>query len=197
MAPADRHSADQWFVSEVLPHEASLTRYLHRVWPDHSEVSDLRQEIYVRLYEHATRSPRDLPTSVQAKSLMFVIARHLMTDRRRRERIVSIDYTQDLEDSNVLVDEISPEHRLSARQDLRRFSDALDQLPAHCRTAIWLRRVEGLTTREITERMQVSEGALEGYLTRGIRALMKVVFGGTIEGDPREDVRGSDHGRHG
>jgi len=47
---------DIWFAQEILMHEASLVRYLARVWPHHEEIHDLRQEIYVRVYEAAMKS---------------------------------------------------------------------------------------------------------------------------------------------
>lgn len=119
---------DLWFAQEILPHEAALTRYLRRVWPNTAEVSDLRQDTYVRIYESAARDRPNLP-----KAFLFATARNLMADRVRRSRIVSIGYTQDLDSLNALVDEISPEHRLSARQELRRLSEALDGLSDSCR----------------------------------------------------------------
>lgn len=38
MSPA----LDAWFVHEILVHEAALTRYLLRNWPQRDEVHDLR-----------------------------------------------------------------------------------------------------------------------------------------------------------
>ena len=189
---------DQWFANEILPHEASLVRYLRRVWRDQAEVPDLRQEIYVRVYENAGRTPRSLPTLAKAKSLLFVTARHLITDLIRRERIVSIDYSQDLEALNVLIDEISPEHRLSARQELRQLSEALDRLSDNCRAVVWLRRVEGLSQKDAAERLGMNEGALEGYMVRGLRALTKAVFADPAQGEARKESRGSEYeGEHG
>src|SRR5690606_5997596 len=67
---------DNWFVEEILVHEDALLRYLRRHWPRHDEVHDLRQELYVRVYEAAARS---LPA--QPKAFLFASARHLMVDR--------------------------------------------------------------------------------------------------------------------
>ncbi len=169
---AELSPLDRWFAAEILPHEAALQRFLTRACHNRSDVPDLCQEVYVRVYESAQRA---LPAA--PKSFLFATARNLLIDRRRRERIVSIDYTQDLDSLNVLVDEISPEQRLSARQELRRLSQALDQLSDNCRAVIWLRRVEGLSQREASERLGMNEGALEGYVSRGVRALAKAVFG--------------------
>ena len=123
----------------------------------------------------------------------FATARNLMADRVRRGRIVSIDFTQDLDSLNVLVDEISPEQRLSARQELRRLSDALDRLPDKCRAVIWLRRIEGLSQREAAERLGMQEGTLESHLCRGVRALANVVLGNESASESQDDVRGSDN----
>jgi RNA polymerase sigma factor (sigma-70 family) len=185
---------DEWFATQILPHEAALMRYLTRIWRNQAEVSDIRQEVYTRVFESAIKRLPDSP-----KAFLFVTARNLLADRVRRERIVSIDYTQDVESLNVLlVDEMSPEHRLSARQELRRLSEALDKLSDNCRAVIWLRRVEGLSQREAAQRLGMSEGALEGYLSRGMRTLAKTVFSDPPAGDPQSDMwEPDDESKHG
>ena len=177
---------DRWFATEILLHEAALTRYLKRVWLAKAEIPDLRQEVYVRVYESAAKR---LPTSPRA--FLFATARNLLADRVRRERIVSIDYTQDLDALNVLVDDITPEDRLSARQELRRLSEALDALSDDCRDVVWLRRVEGLPQREAARLLGMHEGTLESHLCRGVRALARAMFGGASAKDAQTD-RGSD-----
>ncbi len=163
---------DQWFAAEILPHEGVLVRYLTRVWPNSADVLDLRQDIYVRVYESARST---LPTS--PKAFLFATARNLMTDRIRHSRVVFIDSTQDYESLNVLVDEISPERRLSARQELRNLARAFDSLSEKCRNVVWLRRVEGLSQRETARRLGLHEGAVESQLARGLRVLALAVFG--------------------
>jgi RNA polymerase sigma-70 factor (ECF subfamily) len=173
---------DQWFAREILPHEGLLVGYLTRVWPNSADVLDLRQDIYVRVYESARRSR---PTS--PKAFLFTTARNLMTDRVRHSRVVSIDSTQDFDDLNVLVNEVSPERHLSARQELRTLAKAFDALSDKCRNVVWLRRVEGLSQRETAQRLGLDEGAVESQLGRGVRALTQAVFGVS---DSRERGRG-------
>lgn len=178
---------DQWFAAEILPYEGALLRYLTRVWPNSSEVPDLRQDIYVRVYESARAT---LPTS--PKAFLFATARNLMTDRIRRSRVVSIDSTQDLESLNVLIDEISPERQLGGRQELRILARAFDSLSEKCRNVIWLRRVEGLSQRQTAERLGLHEGAVESQLARGVRVLARAVFG-WADGDAAQQEKGESH----
>lgn len=180
---------DEWFATEVLPHEGMLVRYLNRVWPNSAEVLDLRQDIYVRVYESARRA---LPTS--PKAFLFATARNLMTDRIRHSRVVFIDSTQDLDNLNVLIDEISPERRLSARQELRILAQAFDLLSEKCRNVVWLRRVEGLSQRDTARRLGLHEGAVESQLARGVRALAQAVFGSTDGAELRAATVDAQHG---
>lgn len=181
---------DSWFAREILSHEAALVRYLARIWPNRDEVQDLRQEIYIRVYEAAAKARPQA-----SKSFLFTTARHLMTDRVRRGRIVSIEATGDLEVLNVLIDEVSPEQRVSARQELRRLADAFDRLPPKCRDVVWMRKVEGLSQREVAARMGTTEGAVEKHITKGIRLLARMFYGGEGVTELREGTASTESAR--
>lgn len=166
---------DEWFVHEILVHEAALMHYLRRCWPHRDELADLRQEIYVRVYESAGKALPDQP-----KAFMFATARHLVADRLRRSRVVSIETMGDIESLNVLmVDGISPEQWCGGRQLLRRLSDALDRLPGRCREVVWLRRVEELSQKQVAARLGISEKTVEKHLAKGMRLMADGLHGGT------------------
>ncbi len=175
------NALDAWFVREILVHEAALVQFLRRSWPQADDVHDLRQEVYVRVYEAAAKA---LPQ--QPKSFLFATTRHLMTDRLRRGRVVSIEPAGDFESLNVLVDEVSPEHRLGARQILKRLAEALDRLPERCREIVWLRRVEELPQKEVAARLGISEKAVEKQIAKGMRLLAE-----HYHGHPKQDGAGA------
>jgi len=183
---------DAWFADEILVHEAALVHYLRRVWAHIDDVHDLRQEIYVRVYEAAARARPHQP-----KSFLFATARHLMTDRLRRGRVVSIEPVGDFESLNVLVDEVTPERRLGARQNLRRLADAFDLLPDRCREVVWLRRVEELPQKEVAARMGITEKTVEKQVAKGMRLLAEHYYGATqASADAARDAdRNREHGR--
>lgn len=159
---------EAWFVREIIPHEAALMGYLRRTRRSRAEAADLRQEIYVRVYESAAKA---LPRS--PKTFLLRAARNLVIDKTRREKIVAIEYTPDLSSLDVYTDELTPERRLTARQALQRLADAFDCLPETTRAAIWLCRIEGRSQREAAHTLGIEEGALEGHMTRGLRNLAK------------------------
>lgn len=165
---------DDWFVREILVHERALALFLQRSWPHRDELHDLRQEAYARVYEAAARGRPTAP-----KAFLFATARHLMTDRLRRNRVVSIEPVGDFESSNVyLIDEVSPERWMGTRQALTRLAEALDRLPDRCREVVWLRRVEELPQKGVAERLGISEKTVEKHLAKGMRLLADHLYGG-------------------
>ena len=170
---------DAWFVREILVHEAALEQYLRRCWPQADELHDLRQEVYVRVYEAAGKGRPHQP-----KSFLFATARHLLTDRLRRGRVVSIEPAGDFESLNVLVDEVSPERRCGARQILKRLAEAFDRLPDRCRQVVWLRRVEELPQKEVARRLGITEKAVEKQIAKGMRLIADHFHGSELR-EPR------------
>jgi RNA polymerase sigma factor (sigma-70 family) len=164
--------AHAWFVREVLPLEAMLTRYLKKNWHNASEIEDFRQEIYERVLESAEVTIPD-----RTKSFVFLTARNLLIDRLRRESVVAIEAVAELESLDIAADEPGPERSVFARDMLRRLQTALDQLPPRCREAVVLKRIEGLTQREIAARMGISEQAVANHVARGMCVLADAVYG--------------------
>jgi RNA polymerase sigma factor (sigma-70 family) len=165
-------SLDIWFKREILVHEALLLRYLRRVWAQREEIHDLRQEIYVRVYEAARKSR---PTSPRA--FLLATARNLVTDRVRRGRVVRIEAVGDPDVLNVIVDEFSPERRLSAWQELRRVTRAFNKLPPKCREIVWLKKVDDLSTQEVANLLGLSVRTVENQVLKGMRLLSDTVYG--------------------
>jgi len=163
---------EQWFAREILSHEGALVRYLRQRWRDRDEVHDLRQEVYIRVYEAASRARPHSP-----KAFLFTTARHLLADRIRRERVVSIESRGDLEALDVMMDEISPERSAIANEELKRLARAYLRLPPRCREVVWLRRVEDLPQRKVAEQLDIAEGMVEKHLAKAMQRLADALFG--------------------
>jgi len=71
----------------------------------------------------------------------------------------------------VTQDELSPERYVTARSELRLLQIALNLLPARCREVIELRKIEGLSQREVATRMGITEDTVERQVSKGVRAL--------------------------
>src|SRR5688572_85527 len=159
---------ESWFKSEVLIHEEILMRFLARAWPNRDDLADLRQEAYARVFEAAQHGKPQSP-----KAFLFSISRHIMSDRRRRERIVSIQAAGDNDFSNDLVDEKTPERCVGNWQELARLASAFDRLPSRCREVVWMRRVQDIPQKEIAQRLGISQKTVEHQVSKGGRLLAR------------------------
>ena len=110
-----------------------------------------------------------IPASARAMS--FAIARNVVVERVRREQIVSIEAMADLDVLGIAVDEPGPDRAAMARQDLHRLQLALGQLPEDWRAAVLMRKIDGLSPREIAMRMGVGERTAFRYLSSGLAML--------------------------
>ena len=159
-----------WFVREVLPLEPLLIRFFRR--SGRSDVEDLRQDVYMRVCDAAMEQ---IPHP--AKPFVLAVARNLLIDRVRREHIVSIEAVENLDALNIATDDPGPDQNLMAREELRRLQLALDKLPRRLRAPVVMRKIDGLSRREIAQRLGVSEKTVEKQLTQGVRALADILYG--------------------
>ena len=174
LAPMERLKA--WFVQEVLPLESVLIQFLSRGGRSKPDVEDLRQELYMKICISA-RSQIPHPT----RPFVFTAARNLLIDRLRHEQIVPFDTVENLEELNVAIDEPSADRVVIARQELRKLQYSLDKIPERLRTALILRKVDGLSIREIAERTGVAEKTVEKHLTEGMRLLARLLYHETFD----------------
>jgi len=167
---------DQWFAREVLPLEAALMQFLQHHWRNRTDVEDLVQDVYVRIYESAQKQLPERP-----RHFVFTTARNLLIDRARRAQIIPIEALPDADTLDIALDTPSPERNAIARDELRRLQDALDRLPPRNREAVVLARIEGLTGREIAARMGLAEATVSHHLSNGIAALADMLYGDTTK----------------
>ena len=169
---------DDWFSNQVLPLEPALMRLLRRNWRQADDHADLRQEIYVRVYESALRD--GVPESTAP--FVFACARNLLIDRVRRAQVVPFESIADLDDLPEQPDAgFTPEQLADARQEFRLLQIALDQLPPRCREIIVLRKIDGLSHKEIADKLGIAEGTIEKQVTLGVRALAETLYAQGIE----------------
>lgn len=161
-----------WFVRDVLPLEAMLMRFLQRNCRNASDVEDVRQEVYANILRSAEKK---LPE--RTKPFLFATARNVLINRLHRENVIPLEIAADLDLTIVPSDDPGPERAVLARETLRRLQLALNDLPPRQREALLLKRLEGLSLHEISQRMGISEQVVSNYIRRGIFALADQLYG--------------------
>jgi len=150
---------------EVIPHEADVRGWLARARASPEDIDELIQDAYCRLAMLDTIDHIDRPDAY-----FFSIVRNLYVRRLKRARVVAIDSIAEIE--AVSVDQSpSPERQVAGRLDYGRVRALIAGLPERCRTIVEMRRIEGLSQKEIAARLGVSEKVVEKQVWQGIRAV--------------------------
>lgn len=149
-----------------MPHEPALRSWLRNRRLAGLEIDDIVQETYARLIAvesvDGVRNP---------KTYAFQAAYSVMVTHVRRSRVVAFQTVSDIDQLGALADEPSPEHRVADRDELQRLGEAIASLPVRVRDVFTLRRVEGLSQREVARRLGISESTVEKHMSRGFYLL--------------------------
>jgi RNA polymerase sigma factor (sigma-70 family) len=159
-----------WFVREVLPLEAALTKYLQHNWREQAGVADMVHDVYVRVIDAARREIPKLTAP-----FVFATARNLLVDRVRQEKIIPFEAVENLEALAVAADMPAPDEQTIAREELRRVQAALEHLHPRSRETLLMHHVDGLSRREIAVRLGLTENTVGWYLNAGIRLLADIL----------------------
>jgi RNA polymerase sigma factor (sigma-70 family) len=160
-----------WLARNVLPHEGVLRAWLSRGGAGGLDIDDVVQETYAALASRETVADIRNPSAY-----CFQIARSVVLMHVRRARVVTIRAVEDLDRLGAASDEPSPERQLSDREELQRLAAAIASLPQPGRAALTLRIIDGLSQREVGERLGMSENAAQKHIAKSIHRLM-VMFG--------------------
>jgi RNA polymerase sigma-70 factor (ECF subfamily) len=160
-----------WFLREILPLEAILMHYLRTNWRNASDLPDLRQEIYTRVFEAAREQIPDNP-----KRFLLTSARNLLINLVRREQVVPMETFADFEAFGFAADAPEADRVVIEQEELRRVEAALDQLPPRTREAISLAYFEGLSCTEIAKRMGVTHQVASRFIAKGTLVLGQILY---------------------
>ncbi len=146
--------------------------FVQRRVGDDGRAEELTQEAFLS----ALRRLRETEGVVVFRPWIYEIARNSTIDhfrRRSRTREVSVDVVEGLRPSEHarLISDRGPERAVAAKQQLETLQGALDELSARHGSILIMRELEGLSYREIGERLQLTRPGVESTLFRARRRL--------------------------
>ena len=141
-------------------HRTRLHALASGILQDSDQASDAVQDAFLKAY-NALGEYRG--NGVFGAWIRRILVNHCLSLLRQRHNYLSLD---DL-DRDVASWERSPEEQLMAANEADAVHRAMGRLPAHYRTALVLRVVEGLSYREIAQLLAVRESTVETWIHRG------------------------------
>lgn len=165
MPPQDPETA-RWFATELQPHEPMLRAWLRSQFPAGTDIDDIIQEAYIRVLRTRSESAVQAP-----KALLFVTARNLMLMQFRHRQVAREDALTDFELAGIIDDSPDVAAAVSRSQELELLTLAIQSLPARCRQILTLRKIYGLSQKEVAAELGIAEHTVESQGTIALRKL--------------------------
>lgn len=161
MPPTDH---TRWFAEEVQPHERDLRAWLGSRFPDARDIDDVVQESYVRLLRAREATP-----VACARAYLFTTARNVALAIFRRPKIFSQNPLSDPAVLRIVAEGADVAEQVSTRQEIALLLEAIDTLPGRCREVFVLRKLQGVSQREIAARLGLSEQTVQVQIAHGAK----------------------------
>ncbi len=155
---------NRWFSELVLPHEPMLRAWLQSRFPSGIELDDVVQEAFLRVIRAHARGQLDSP-----KAFLFATARNLALDRIRHGQVAHNEPLAESEGWDVLYDADDVTETVARNQELELLTEAIQSLPDRCRQVFTLRKVYGMSQRDIAQKLGISEHTVSAQLTIGVQ----------------------------
>lgn len=170
-----------------LENEVALKRYLKRFTKSREAADDLAQEAFLRAFAAETGHVIEAP-----KAFLFKVAKNLALNELARQSFMAIEPLGDFEGRQVLEDnsQAAVDDVVDSRERIRLLARAIAALPPQCAKVFILRKMQGLSQKDIAIRLNISVKTVENHVALGLsrcRAYMRA-YGGTV-GDEGGDSR--------
>ena len=176
------------FARLVETYYGVIYRLALRMLNNPQDAEDILQETFIKAYRHID----GFDGRAKVSTWLYRIATNeaLMFLRRRQPHLVSIDDPFENEEGDGeplhIVDWCCiPDDELMSSEARARLDEAVDKLPYSLRVVFLLREIEGLSTKETGEVLDLSETAVKTRLSRArlrLREELSVYYGERMEG---------------
>ncbi|MBI5382454.1 MAG: sigma-70 family RNA polymerase sigma factor [Opitutae bacterium] len=165
MPPQDTEQA-RWFAEELQPHEEMLRSWLHSRFPSGCDLDDVVQESYMRVLEAHKTEVIDSP-----KAFLFATARNLALGQLRRREKWGENTLTEFDSCSVLDESADVPDAVARNQELELLTQAIQSLPTRCRQIVTLRKLYGLSQKEVAAQLGIAEHTVEAQGSIGLRKL--------------------------
>jgi len=156
----------RWFVDEVLPHETDLRMWLRGRYQvvGETEIDDLVQEAFTRILKSHASGP-----IVNPRAFLFVTARNLALNQIRRLRHEQSRAPDSVDALSIADSTNSPFESVALKEELQDLVDAINELPTRCQQIMTLRKIYGLSQKEVAAKLGLSVRTVEAQIAIGLK----------------------------
>jgi len=143
-----------------------LRAWLRSHFSTDCDIDDIVQEAYMRVLQARAKTEIASP-----KAFFFATARNLALGRVRRQQLAAEDSLAEIDGPSILDGNADVHHEVARAQELELLTQAIQSLPTRCRQILTLRKIYGLSQREVAAQLGIAEHTVEAQGTIGLRKI--------------------------
>ena len=155
-------TADKKLSSVFVSYSATIRRYISR-FVNPNDIDDIVQETFVRSYEADLKQKIKYP-----KSYMLKTAKNIALNLNAKWDNKYNDSIEDFVEPPVELISASFEDEFESKERFLLFCRATDQLSGKIRKCFILKKVYGLSQKEIAKLLNLSESTVEKHVAKGL-----------------------------
>lgn len=167
---------NETITSEFLSYRRVISSILNKIRPaaSHQDIEDILQDTYINTYQSSLKQEIRFPKAFMVKTAIRLANRQISVAHR-------VDCDLDIEqraNENLSFYDASDfcsqtENDVFSRRDFSFLCEAVNELPNQCSKVFVLKKVYGLSQREIATQLDISESTVEKHVAKGLRRVMK------------------------
>lgn len=168
------NAAKSAVLEAYIARRPELKRFLVGRFRDDTVAEDILQEMYLKLERATVRAPIENVGAFLYRTANNLALDHRKAAMRRKAR------DQDWSDTSshklgaeMVADAPDADTALDAKRKLMAIVKALDDLPPQCRRVFIAHKFEGLSYREVAEKMGVTKKTIEKHMSKALKFLVQ------------------------
>jgi RNA polymerase sigma-70 factor (ECF subfamily) len=181
------------FAQLVSRYSGQIYRLALKMLKDQQDAEDILQETFIKAY----KALPEFEGRSKLSTWLYRIATNeaLMFLRRKKLDTISVEQPAENDEEQAPLQIVDwcclPEGEFMSNEALAHLQDSIDELPESLRVVFLLRDIEGLSTREVANVLDLSETAVKTRLSRArlrLREILTTYFGQRL---PVDNPRGA------